>query len=117
VTAPAWRPPAVEPGALETVILAAVRRAILPSGGGTARPDADGVARLPLADGREVQLRLAVQPTTAGDRHGRAVLRYHVSGQGLLQGRAFLVEGEAVLDRVTRAFLEFEIRLAGAGGR
>lgn len=118
MTLPTWRPPIEEPGALETAVLAAARQAVLPlSGTGLPKADPDGVIRLTLPDGRAVQLILTVQPTGGGDRHGRAVVRYHLAGQGVVQERSFLLAGEATLDRATRAFLELDVRLSGAPHR
>lgn len=118
MTAAPWRPLVVEPGALETAVLAAVRHAILPlPATGQPLPDADGITRRLLDDGRELQLLVTVQPAGGGDLHGRAVVRYHIGGQGRLKATAFLIEGEAALDWATRAFLELTIRLSGAAGR
>lgn len=118
MTAAPWRPLASEPGVVETAVLAAVRHAILPINvAGQPAPDADGITRRVLPDGRELQLVVTVQPAGGGDLHGRAVVRYHVGGQGLVQATAFLIEGEAALDRATRAFLELSVRLSGVAGR
>lgn len=118
MTAAPWRPPTVETGALETAVLAAVRHAILPiDGSGQPRPDADGISRRVLPDGRDLQLVVTAQPVGGGDLHGRAVVRYHVGGQGRVQTTAFLIEGEAALDRATRAFLELTVRLSGVAER
>ena len=118
MTAASWRPPTVETGAVETAVLAAVRHAILPvDGAGQPAPDADGISRRVLADGRDLQLVITVQPAGGGDLRGRAVARYHVGGQGRVQATAFLIEGEAALDRATRAFLELSVRLSGVAER
>lgn len=118
MTAAPWRPPEVEVGVLETAVLAAVRRAVLPiAGTGQPAPDADGVVRCTLPDGRALQLLITTQPAGGGDRYGRAVVRYHVAGQGMVEATAFLVEGDAVLDRATRAFLELGVRLSGVPRR
>jgi hypothetical protein len=118
MTAAPWRPPTVETGVLETAVLAAVRHAILPiNGAGQQVPDADGITRRALPDGRDLQLVVTVQPAGGGDLHGRAVVRYHVGGQGMVQATAFLIEGEAALDRATRAFLELSVRLSGVAQR
>jgi hypothetical protein len=118
MTAAPWRPLTVEPGVLETAVRAAVRHAILPiAATGQPPPDADGISRRILKDGRELQLLVTIQPAGGGDLNGRAVVHYHVGGQGRVQTTAFLLEGEAALDRATRAFLELTLRLSGAAGR
>lgn len=118
MTAAPWRPLTIEPGVLETAVRAAVRHAVLPlAANGQPLPDADGITRHILEDGQELQLLVTVQPAGGGDLHGRAVVRYNVAGQGRVQATAFLVEGEAAVDRATRAFLELTVRLSGAAGR
>ncbi len=118
MTAAPWRPLTREPGVLETAVLAAVRHAILPiRTAGQPAPDADGVTRRLLPDGSHLQLVVTVQPTGGSDLHGRAVVRYHVGGQGRVQETAFLIDGEASLDRATQAFLELTVRLSGATQR
>jgi hypothetical protein len=118
MTAAPWRPLTVEVGVLETAVLAAARWAILPIGdAGLPAPDADGITRRALPDGRELQLVLSAQPTGGSDLHGRTVVRYHIGGQGMVQSTAFLIDGEAALDRATRAFLELNVRLSGVPQR
>lgn len=118
MTAAPWRPLTVEPGVVETAVRAAVRHAILPlAATGEPPADVDGITRRILEDGRELQLLVTVQPAGGGDLNGRAVVRYHVGGQGRVHTTAFLIEGEAALDRATRAFLELTVRLSGATGR
>lgn len=115
----AWRPPESEISELEKAVLDAARRAVLPLAAiGLPPPDRDGVVEIGLADGRLVRLVVAAQPVGSGSRGGRAVVVYEVSGHGRVSDATrqreamFLVGGRAVLDRVTQAFLEVDVRVA-----
>lgn len=113
----AWRPPTAEIEPLERAVVDAVRRAVLPIAEiGVPPPDGDGVTEIALADGRRVLLVLTARAVGTGSRRGRAVLEFHVAGQGRVGEAAFLVEGRAVLDHATRAFLDVTVDIAGVRG-
>jgi len=111
----AWRPPTAEIDPLEKAVVDVARRTVLPMAEiGVPPADGDGITTIALADGRRVQLVLAAQAVGAASRHGRAAIEFRVTGQGRVDDRAFLVDGRAVLDQATRAFLDIAVDIAGS---
>ncbi|WP_029002899.1 hypothetical protein [Azorhizobium doebereinerae] len=108
-----WQPLKDDVGGVEARLSETVRAlvAAYPAGG----PEQPAWQALALADGRPLQLRLAVMPRSRLSHGRRAALDYAVSGQAVFGGEGFRCEGVAVLDLKTRALLDVTCRLVSLG--
>jgi hypothetical protein len=68
-----------------------------------------------LADGQRSAVYLEIAPRAETKLGPRAVLAYDVKGRATLETQGYLVTGDILVDRATRAFLQVECRLESLG--
>jgi hypothetical protein len=80
-----------------------------------ARRSAEGWHTLVLANGQRAAIFLEIAPRAETKFGPRAALAYEVNGRATLDAVGYLIAGEVLVDRATRAFLQVECRLEPLG--
>lgn len=111
-----WQPAGDEIDPLQEAVLNAARATILPLAAINTPPlSSDGVRELKLADGRSLRLMLIAQQLSQETRDKRTVVVYGFTGNAVADRAGYRVSGQAVIDIVTRAFLDISCRLEPVG--
>jgi hypothetical protein len=80
-----------------------------------ARRGAEGWYTLVLGDCQRAAIFLEISPRAETKFGPRAALAYDVKGRATLETNGYLIAGDVLVDRATRAFLQVECRLEALG--
>ena len=111
-----WAPATGEVDPFRAAVLQAARYLLTPD---SVRPlgrrEADGWRRVALPDGRRAAI--ALEQRLRPERYwgSRAAICYDLTGRATLEREGFTIEGHAVIDSATRAFLALDVQLRTMG--
>ncbi|MCL6707101.1 hypothetical protein M8R20_08825 [Pseudomonas sp. R2.Fl] len=107
-----WRPLAREPDALKGALFDYLRdRAGLVYANPAPGARSLGQLTTVIADGRKLAIELSMVPERRREWTGRPALAFAVAGQAADNRFGYRVEGEAVIDTVTRCFLSLDVKV------
>jgi hypothetical protein len=112
-----WRPPTQEIDPLLEAVVSAARATILPTASiDTPPPSSEGVRAVRLRNGQELRLMLSAQHLEQKQSGVRQVVVYAVNGNAVVDNKnGYRITGQAILDTVTRAFLDVDCRIESVG--
>ena len=111
-----WTPAQKDLHPLQNLVHELARHLLMPAVVPSPAPrSAEGWHSLVLANGQRASVALELVPRAETKFGPRAALAYDVKGRATLETHGYIVSGDLVVDRATRAFLQVECRLEPLG--